>query len=131
METKWFTPALRDLQHIHDRCCINFGIVRANKIADQIQATIDLLGGCPGMGPLELLLCHRAEAWRSFVIHRNVKVIYIIGSQSVNIAALWDTRRQPKALASYIDKIIETEPAILNEPVVPYIKTDKKDYATQ
>lgn len=130
-QVKWFSGANDDLDRLRFYCEVCFGNHAAKNIIASTMKRIDQLGDFPGMGPLEPLLNHRPEAWHSLVIHRNVKVIYIIGSQSVNIAALWDTRRQPKALASYIDKIIETEPAILNEPVVPYIKTDKKDYATQ
>lgn len=125
MKLKWFTPALNDLKHIYNRSLINFGILLADKISDQIHATINQLGTFPGLGSIEPLLNHRPEPWRSLVIHRNVKVIYLIRQESVNIAALWDTRREPKSLANYIDHIVQTEPAILNEPSIPYIKTDK------
>lgn len=125
MEIKWFTPALDDLKHIYNRSLINFGILSANKISDQIHATISQLGIFPGLGPIEPLLNHRPEPWRSLVIHRNIKVIYLICSKSVNIAALWDTRREPKSLAKYIDHVVQTEPTVLNEPSIPYIQTDK------
>ncbi len=122
---KWSSGANKDLDRLRFYCEAFFGNRLAKKIIASTMNKIDQLGTFPSIGPLEPLLNHRPEPWRSLVIHRNVKVIYLIRQESVNIAALWDTRREPKSLANYIDHIVQTEPAILNEPSIPYIKTDK------
>lgn len=122
---KWSSGANEDLDRLRFYCEVFFGNRSAKKIISSTMNRIDQLRTFPGMGPLEPLLNHRPEPWRSLVIHRNVKVIYLVRQQSVNIAALWDTRRQPKVLADYIDRLVQTEPSILNEPSIPYIKTDK------
>lgn len=122
---KWSSGANKDLDRLRFYCEIFFGNRLAKKIIASTMNKIDQLKAFPGIGPLEPLLNHRPEPWHSLVIHRNVKVIYLIRQESVNIAALWDTRQQPEKLANYIDHIVQTEPTILNEPSIPYIKTDK------
>ena len=127
MDVKWFSGADRDLSRLRFYSEVNFGKETAIKIVLSVRQTIGLLSQFPNLGPLEPLLGHRQEAWRSLVIHRNVKVIYLIGTHTVNIAALWDTRQNSARLANYFDNVIEAEPSILSEPPVPYIKVNKTD----
>lgn len=127
MEVKWFSFANRDLYHIRYYCEANFGKKKAKNIVTSILNTVNLLGKFPNMGPLEPLLSHRAEPWRSLVIHRNTKVIYLIGANTINIAALWDTRQRPNRLAGYIDRLVKNEPSVVNEPLTPYLTTPKEN----
>lgn len=126
MNIKWYSPALHDLQRIKNRCKSAYGTLVADHATDAIEHLVNLLAIFPNLGPLEALLSHRVESWRSFVVHKNIKVIYLIGSETVNIAALWDTRQRPEKMADYIDLLAKADPAILNEPFAPYIKTEKQ-----
>lgn len=127
MKIRWFTPALRDLKHIKKECKKRFGDSVASQTSSKIKQTVYLLEKFPNMGPLEPLLSHRAEPWRSLVIHRNTKVIYLIGANTINIAALWDTRQRPNRLAGYIDRLVKNEPSVVNEPLTPYLTTPKEN----
>lgn len=126
MRVKWFSPAHRDLLRIRYYCESYFGKRIAQNAVVSIKHIVDSIGQFPNLGPLEPLLSHRVESWRSFVVHKNTKVIYLIGSETVNIAALWDTRQRPEKMADYIDLLAKADPAILNEPFAPYIKTEKQ-----
>lgn len=125
MEIKWFSFANRDLYHIRYHCEANFGKTKAKDIVTSILNTVNLLGKFPDMGSLEPLLSHRAEPWRSLVIHRNTKVIYLVGVNTINIATLWDTRQRPNRLAGYIDRLVKNEPSVINESTIHYITTSK------
>ena len=84
---KWSSGANKDLDRLRFYCEAFFGNRLAKKIIASTMNKIDQLGTFPSIGPLEPLLNHRPEPWRSLVIHRNVKVIYLIRQESVNIAA--------------------------------------------
>lgn len=89
-------------------------------VVSSVRQKVSVLGNYPDMGKSESLLSHRQEEWRSLVVHENTKVIYLVGEKSVNIAALWDTRRHPDRLDRYVDHLIETDPTVLNEPQSSY-----------
>ena len=130
MEVKWFSGAKDDLARLRYYCEFYFGKTSAQNIIKHVLQTVGLLGSFPEMGALEPLLDHRPETWRSLVVHKNIKVVYLIGSQSVNIAALWDTRQRPTSMTSYIGTIVENEPTIVNEPTIHY-QTKDRSHATQ
>lgn len=123
MEVKWFSGAEDDLIRLRYYSEMAFGKETAKKIIKATTETVSLLGKSPLLGPLEPLSNHRPEARRSLVVHKNIKAVYLIGSRSVNIAVLWDTRRESSRMASYIDITIEQDSNILNSPSVPYTKT--------
>lgn len=59
-----------------------------------------LLAHQPWLGCLEPLLSDRAKAYRSLVIHKHYKVVYFVDEEAdtLVIADVWDTRREPKNL---------------------------------
>ena len=39
---------------------------------------------------------HRKQAYRSIIVRRLNKVVYYVKGDILHIAAVWDTRREPK-----------------------------------
>lgn len=123
MVVKWFPEAKRNLRQISHQCSRKFGTKVAVEALQDIDHQVSLLGPNPHLGPIEPLLNHRPETWRSLVVHPHLKAIYLIGQQTVNIAALWDTRRNPSTMANYLDYLVLQQPTVVCEPIVPYQRT--------
>ena len=51
--------------------------------------------GNPCIGLREPLMAERPEGFRSVVVHRNCKLVYYVDGDTVYIADVWDTRREP------------------------------------
>ncbi len=51
------------------------------------------------MGPKELLLQDKKRDFRSVVISKQNKLVYYVEGDTLYIAALWDTRREPRLQA--------------------------------
>ena len=49
----------------------------------------------PCIGLREPLMAERPEGFRSVVVHRNCKLVYYVDGDTVYIADVWDTRREP------------------------------------
>lgn len=126
MRVKIFPETEQNMNQIYLFCFQKFGEKVALETRTDIRRQLMLLGPNPHLGPIEPLLNHRPETWRSLVVHPHLKAIYLIGQQTVNIAALWDTRRNPSTMANYLDRLVQTQPTVLCEPTVPYHPTPKK-----
>ena len=66
-----------------------------------IKAEVERLAKFPLIGKVEPLLQGRSLQFRSLVIHEHYKLIYHYDetAETLRIAALWDTRREPRAQA--------------------------------
>ena len=60
-----------------------------------------ILAKNPYAGPLESSVEDQVEVYRSLVVHKYYKLIYRVleETQTVEIAAVWDVRRNPKTLS--------------------------------
>ena len=58
-----------------------------------------LLAANPRLGITEPLLAGRKREYRSIVVHKLFKLVYYVKDETLYIAALWDTRREPHAQA--------------------------------
>lgn len=123
MVVQWFPESEWNLKQISRRCNHLFGKKVALETRTAIRRQVSLLGPNPHLGPIEPLLNHRPETWRSLVVHPHLKAVYLIGSQTVNIAALWDTRRNPSTMANYLDYLVQQQPTVVCEPPAPYQRT--------
>ena len=63
-----------------------------------------LLAANPRLGITEPLLAGRKREYRSIVVHKLFKLVYYVKDETLYIAALWDTRREPRAQADNLTK---------------------------
>ena len=102
MRVKWNKEALEQLDSIVTYVQRNFGDRTAQRVYDRIFSYEPLLAQNPFMGPRETLLANRPEGFRSIVAHKYCKLIYYVEEDTIRIADLWDTRREPRAQADNI-----------------------------
>lgn len=69
----------------------------------KIAETKSLLSTNPYLGPLEPLLSDHPSSYRSVVVAKQNKIVYRIINNCIEIADLWDCRREPKALSEEIE----------------------------
>lgn len=67
----------------------------ADKFSYGILSTVDLLALNPNMGKEEPELIACKKPYRSFVEHRNHKIIYYIEKDTIYIADIWPNSQNP------------------------------------
>lgn len=77
----------------------HFGKQAAEKTHARIMEALRLLAANPRLGIAEPLLASRKREYRSIVVHKLFKLVYYVKDETLYIAALWDTRREPRAQA--------------------------------
>ena len=80
----------------------HFGKQAAEALHERIMESLCMLEKQPYAGMIEPLLRKRRYSYRSLVIHEHFKIIYHIAEkcQTIYIADLWDTRREPRILSN-------------------------------
>ena len=68
------------------------------KFLSSVRKAKLLLRRHPNIGPTEPLLADRTRSYRSLVVTPYNKFIYTISDDTIEVAAFWDTRRDPSAL---------------------------------
>ena len=88
-ENAWYSMAVY---------CSTLGRKSLNRFMANIQDWVNSLALNPNMGQREPMLENRAKPYRSIVAHKNCKIIYYVENDTLHIADLWDTRREPRQL---------------------------------
>lgn len=98
---EWRKRAEQRLDSNTKQCLNLFGEYIAAQAYLQTKRHALLLANNPYMGPLEPLLAGRRRAYRSLVVHEHFKLIYYVDEKKsiLYIVDIWDTRREPSALA--------------------------------
>lgn len=76
-----------------------FGPKASENFLQEVQHVSELLENNPYIGPIEPLLVQKPKQYRSIVLNHLNKIVYYVKSNTVRIAAFWDTRKEPKAQA--------------------------------
>lgn len=81
-----------------------FGRKAAVKMNERIESYVQALAGNPYMGIAEPLLHGRRKTYRSLVVHKLVKLVYVVDevANRIQISDVWDTRREPAAQADTV-----------------------------
>jgi plasmid stabilization system protein ParE len=103
MVIEWSPKAKRDLAGIWNYYSER-NIRAAAKILREIDSAALRIGRMPLSAPTELSLEDRPEGFRSMVVKQNYKIVYFLADGKVNIAAIWDCRRDPAALRQSVMK---------------------------
>ena len=102
MIVSWSKRAINSLTHASMYILKEFGNRANDKFLQEIQKVSDLLEDNPLMGQVEPLLIGKSKEYRSIVVARQNKIIYYIKGNTIRISALWNTRREPKALVKEV-----------------------------
>lgn len=102
MRVIWLRRAENALHHTEEYILREFGTRACNHFLREIEGVSYLLERMPELGHYEPILSEYKQGYRSIVINRLTKLIYYIHEDDIIIAALWDTRREPKSLAKNI-----------------------------
>ena len=103
-QVKWQKRAEGELYRILVKGFLQFGDTTANKFSERVAFINQELTRFPETGFLEPLLKGRMQVYRSYLINKRFKLIYyyVSSSDTVIVADIWDTRREPKNLVSRI-----------------------------
>ena len=96
--------AARQISRVYTYGEQHFGKQVAEKTHARIMETLRLLAANPRLGIAEPLLAGRKREYRSIVVHKLFKLVYYVKDETVYIAALWDTRREPRTQADNLTK---------------------------
>ena len=93
--------AARQITRVYTYGEQHFGKLAAEKTHNRIMEALHLLTASPKLGVKEPLLAGRKREYRSLAVHKLFKLVYYIDEpkQTIYIAALWDTRREPRLQA--------------------------------
>lgn len=100
----WRKRAKGELRRILRYGQENFGMRVMQRFYDEVGRCEILLTSNPSMGAFEPLLTQRRTAYRFLVVHKHYKLIYWVDEKKevIYISDLWDTRREPAALAGRV-----------------------------
>ena len=95
MQVTWNKKALTQLDAVMKYGIREFGERTAQRLYARIMSYEPLLAANPRLGVEEPLLAGRKRQYRSLVVHKLFKLVYYVKNDTLYIAALWDTRREP------------------------------------
>ena len=102
MKVVWLPQAKKQLRQTAVYIRGEFGARHRDDFMEDVLHASRLLGENPNMGKKEPLLAGLPTAYRSLVVNRLNKIIYFINDGHIEVAAFWDVRREPKALAAQV-----------------------------
>ncbi|MCR5198274.1 MAG: type II toxin-antitoxin system RelE/ParE family toxin [Prevotella sp.] len=96
MKAVWEPKAIEAKRQVAAYIRKEFGIKRAKLFRQEIDDTVSALLRTPNIGRIDPLFINRGKTYRSVIINGLNKLVYYIENDTLNIAAFWDTRREPK-----------------------------------
>ena len=102
MKIVWSKRAMRRWQQTAEYIRQEWGESAVQKFLRKSMDVQETLKQSPEMGQEEPLLAGKKYTYRYVLIARQNKLIYIVKGDTIHIAALWDTRREPKKLINSI-----------------------------
>lgn len=108
MKTIWDSEARQAMRQIAKYIQKRFGSKVRMSFVDEVRKTDKLLQINPQIGKIDPLFADRKRVYRSVIINGLSKMVYFIDSETIYIAAFWDTRREPKEQAKQVNGKIES-----------------------
>ena len=100
----WSDRAERAYGQIIDYVADEFRTTRARRYTAEVHKAVGKLPDNPKMGQIEPLLEGSRYEFRRLVIGHLTKVIYRIAEERIEIADVWDTRKNPKELIARFEE---------------------------
>jgi len=97
----WSIQAENSYGHIIDYMTDEFGATRTHRYIEKVHKEIDKLLKHPQLGPIEPWLEGSRYEFRQLVIEHLTKIIYRVTDNSIEIADVWDVRKNPKELVAH------------------------------
>lgn len=104
MKIVWMTPAKEGRRQVAAYIRRQFGIDRVKQFRQEVDQTAKMIMQHPNIGPIDPLFNDRPRTYRSVIINGLSKMVYFIDGETIYIAALWDTRREPKKQAEQVEE---------------------------
>ena len=92
---QWSDKALKSFRETVRYIINTFGKNAARKFDENIAQWEIIILQNPAIGSKEPLLKGERKEYRSIVVHKNNKLIYYVENDTLHVADLWDTRREP------------------------------------
>lgn len=99
MKVSWSKRAAKSAQTTATFIYKEFGNKASQKFLLEIAHVSQLLEDNPYLGPIEPLLLNKKKQYRSIVVNRLNKMVYYVNGETIRIAAVWDTRKEPESQA--------------------------------
>ena len=97
MIVKWSNIALEKWSKIADYIFDEFGFIALQEYEEQTLQWEAAISNNPSIGAIEPLLQNRARSYRYVIIRHQTKLVYFVDNDTIVIANVWDTRREPKS----------------------------------
>ncbi len=100
----WQKRAEKELYRLLVKGFLEFGESTANKFSERVSFINGELAKYPEIGYFEPLLKDRTKTFRAYNINKRFKLVYYFNpnSDTVNVADIWDIRREPSSLSKRI-----------------------------
>lgn len=102
MKIHWHKRAAAQLHQVEEYVLRDFGELVRQEFMDDVEHAVLLLADMPMRGKPDPLFAHRKQTYRSIIVRRLNKVVYYVKGDTINVAAFWDTRREPKIQATQV-----------------------------
>ena len=103
MNVIWLAHAEKSLRRTEEYILQEYGEKSRGRFMQEVEDVAYLLEKMPELGHFEPLLSRYKQGYRSIVINHLNKLIYYIRDNKILIAALWDTRREPRTLTNELN----------------------------
>lgn len=104
MNLYWLPTAEEDLDSLFHYYAEDKSRKYAVKIYNEILDSAEKLIDFPEMGAVEHDLSETEDEYRSLLVKKNIKIIYLIEDSSIYVIALFDCRQDPKTNKQKINK---------------------------
>lgn len=100
MIVSWSKRAAKSAQTTATYIYKEFGNKSSRNFLSEVSHVSQLLETNPYLGQIEPLLLNKKKQYRSIVVNRLNKIVYYVKGETIHIAAVWDTRKEPKSQAN-------------------------------
>ena len=102
MRLHWTSQAQQQWNEVAEYVYSEFGASALYALNDKTTQAEQSLKTFPKIGKIEPLLSNGLE-YRSLVIRPCHKIIYFVQDDAIQVAAFWDTRREPQQLKEELE----------------------------
>lgn len=100
LKIQWKKRAEKSLKQIDAWYLKKMGVTAADKFTCGILDCVEMLAQNPWAGPIEIKSEELLHEYRSFVEHKNHKIIYYVENDILYIADIWSSNMNPRKIKS-------------------------------